>query len=134
MGKFEAQEREKCEKREKRANALKTGRKMQKIRSKKNREVGRNFVQNRLFTFAFTFVSRWGSRNERAYRVTFTLTGWWKNIFLLLMRHFLKVISPVFSKKNLFFFFLSFFLPFFLLFSLFSSHVYQPIIRGPTRF
>ena len=96
---------------------------MQKIRSKKIREVGQNFVQNRFFTLAFSFVSHWDSRNERAYRVAFTPTGWRKNIFLLLMRHFSKVISPVFSKKNSSFFFLSFFLPFFLPFFLLGASV-----------
>ena len=91
---------------------------MQKIRSKKIREVGQNFVQKSTFTLAWSFVSHWDSRNERAYTVAFTPTGWRKNIFLLLMRHFLKVISLVFSKKKTFFF-LSFFSSLFS--SLFSS-------------
>ena len=79
--KCENSKRKKRAKREKRANALKIGRKMQKIRSKKIREVGQNFVQKSTFTLAWTFVSHLHSRNERAYRVAFTPTGWRKNFF-----------------------------------------------------
>ena len=88
---------------------------MQKIRSKKIREVGQNFVQKSTFTLAWTFVSHWDSRNERAYTVAFTPTGWRKKHFFTPHASLFKGnLAGVFKKK--FFFFLPFFFS-----SLFSS-------------